>query len=41
MLQDGGGILTKASVDEIFKPQYTGMAPRSVIYDSLRHDFGK
>ncbi|KAG8884487.1 hypothetical protein FRB98_002386 [Tulasnella sp. 332] len=41
VLQDGGGILTKASIDEIFKPQYTGKAPRSIVYNTIRHDFGR
>ncbi|KAG8847529.1 hypothetical protein FRB96_001576 [Tulasnella sp. 330] len=41
ILRDGDGILTKESVDEMFRPQYTGKTTVLPLYKGLLHNFGR
>ncbi|KAG8993882.1 hypothetical protein FRB94_010312 [Tulasnella sp. JGI-2019a] len=41
VLCDGCGILKKESIDEIFRPQFTGKTSPHPLYSSLQHHFGR
>ncbi|KAG9024718.1 hypothetical protein FRB95_011157 [Tulasnella sp. JGI-2019a] len=41
VLCDGCGILKKESIDEIFRPQFTGKTSPHPLYSSFQHHFGR